>query len=168
MTEPRWLTEAEQKDWRAFVSMLSLLPAQFEADLERTHGLSMTDYEILVRLSEQPERSMRMSALAEFTLASRSRLTHQIDRMVAAGLVERRPCAADKRGYNAVMTEEGWRRLVAAAPDHVESVRVHLMDPLSPEEFATLGSICRKVLNALAPELQAKAIVPPVSAENCD
>lgn len=157
---PRWLSQVEQQDWRAFISVLNLLPTQFERDLQQAHGLSMADYEILVRLSESPDRSMRMSDLAEFTLASRSRLTHQIDRMETEGLVTREPCPNDKRGYLAVMTEAGWQLLVAAAPSHVESVRKRLMDALSPEQFAELGEISRSILNALAPELQAKAIVP--------
>lgn len=161
--QPRWLTEAEQRDWRAFVSVLNLLPTQFERDLQQTHGLSMSDYEILVRLSESPDRSMRMSELAEFTLASRSRLTHQIDRLAEEGLVTRRACDSDRRGFLAVMTEKGWETLVQAAPDHVESVRQRLMDTITPEQFHELGVISRAILNALAPELQSKAIVPPES-----
>lgn len=162
--QPRWLTESEQKDWRAIISALTLLPVQFDRDLQAQQALSMSDYEILVRLSESPDRSMRMSELAEFTLSSRSKLTHQIDRMVSEGLVERRACEVDRRGSWAVMTDAGWQRLVAAAPDHVESVRAHLMDALSPQEFAALGEISRKILDGLAPELQSKAIVPPKTA----
>lgn len=161
--EPRWLNEAEQHDWRAFVSVLNLLPTQFERDLQHAHGLSMSDYEILVRLSESPDRSMRMSELAEYTLASRSRLTHQIDRLVNEGLVTRRACDSDRRGFWAEMTDKGWETLVRAAPDHVESVRRRLMDTITPEQFHELGVISRAILNALAPELQAKAIVPPVT-----
>ena len=163
--KPRWLSTEEQKDWRAIVSMLNLLPAQFDRDLQLSHGLSISDYEILVRLSENPERTMRMSELAEYTLASRSRLTHQIDRMVKAGLVERRACESDRRGLLAVMTELGWQTLVKAAPDHVESVRTRLMDALTEEQFKTLGEISRQVLDALAPELRAKAIVPTPERE---
>lgn len=159
--KPRWLSQPEQRDWRAFISLTRLLPVAFEQDLQRTHALSMADYEILVRLSESPNRSMRMSELADFTLASRSRLTHQIDRMERAGLVSRRACESDRRGSWADMTDQGWQALVAAAPDHVESVRVHLMDVLTPAEFEALGEISRKILQSLAPELQAKAIVPP-------
>lgn len=159
--QPRWLSQPEQRDWRAFISMTKLLPVAFDEDLQAKHELSMSDYEILVRLSEAPDRSMRMSDLADFTLASRSRLTHQIDRMEQAGLVSRQACESDRRGALAVMTDQGWQRLVAAAPDHVESVRQHLMDVLTAAEFAALGEISRKILQSLDPELQAKAIVPP-------
>jgi DNA-binding MarR family transcriptional regulator len=109
----------------------------------------MADYEILVRLSEAPDRRMRMSDLASTTLSSRSRLSHQIDRMVRAGLVEREACVADRRGAFAVLTDHGWETLVAAAPDHVESVRQHLIDPLTPQEFAGLGVACVKVADQL-------------------
>ncbi len=138
--------------------MISLLPDQLSRDLSERHGLTLSDYEILVRLSESPERSMRMSDLATKTLSSRSRLTHQIDRMVRMGFVERQTCTDDKRGFFAVMTDAGWEKLVSAAPDHVESVRTHLMDTLTPEEFALLGSISRKITAALDPSLQNKIV----------
>jgi len=150
-----WLTEAQQAEWRAFLSLIVLLPEQFGRDLYSSQGLTMSDYEILVRLSEAPDRSMRMSDLADRTLASRSRLTHQIDRMVTAGLVERAQCPVDKRGFLAVMTAAGWKKLVAAAPAHVESVREHIVDVLTDEEFATLGQLSRKLLAALDPEAHA-------------
>jgi DNA-binding MarR family transcriptional regulator len=99
-----------------------------------------------------------MSELAEYTLSSRSRLTHQIDRMVRDGLVERNACSNDKRGFFATMTEAGWQKLVAAAPDHVESVRQHLVDVLSPQQFAALGTISLSVLESLDPALQEKVV----------
>ncbi|MBU6244013.1 MAG: MarR family transcriptional regulator [Actinomycetales bacterium] len=122
---------------------------QLNRDLLADHGLSGADYEILVRLSESPDRRVRMSELAELTLASRSRLSHQIDRMEQAGLVRRESCAEDRRGAFAALTDTGWQALVAAAPDHVASVRRHLVDVLSPEEFEALGQACRKVSERL-------------------
>lgn len=106
-----------------------------------------------------------MSDLAARTLASRSRLTHQIDRMARDGYVERRPCDDDRRGFLAVMTDAGWEKLVAAAPAHVESVRAHLVDVLTPEEFSTLGAISNKILLALNPENQIKRIDIPQTQE---
>ena len=100
-------------------------------------------------LSEAPDRRLRMSELARRALSSRSRLSHQIDRMERAGLVTREVCAEDRRGSFAVLTETGWRTIVQAAPDHVASVRANLVDILSPEEFAALGAACRKVADAL-------------------
>ena len=146
----RWLTEDEQQSWRAWVAASLLLQDRLNRDLQEQHGLTMADYEILVRLSESPDRRMRMSDLASTTLSSRSRLSHQVDRMVKAGLVERQACEADRRGAFAVLTDLGWETLVAAAPDHVESVRAHLVDQLTPKEFAALGAACQKVSDHLA------------------
>ena len=152
----RWLNSRQQRDWRSFLSIAIVLPDQFSKDLQDQHDLSLSDYEILVRLSEAPDHCMRMSELAERVMSSRSRLTHQIDRMISAGLVERSLCEEDKRGFNAVLTESGYQKLVAAAPSHVESVRKHLVDVLSDEDFATLGDISRKVFEALDPAMQRK------------
>ena len=145
----RWLSEDEQRHWRAWLAASLLLQDRLNRDLQEQHGLTMADYEILVRLSEAPDRRMRMSDLASTTLSSRSRLSHQIDRMVKAGLVEREACVADRRGAFAVLTDHGWQTLVAAAPDHVESVRQHLIDPLTAGEFAALGDACVKVADQL-------------------
>lgn len=152
----RWLNSRQQRDWRSFLSIAIVLPDQFSKDLQDQHDLTLSDYEILVRLSEAPDHCMRMSELAERVMSSRSRLTHQIDRMISAGLVERSLCEEDKRGFNAVLTESGYQKLVSAAPSHVESVRKHLVDVLSDEDFATLGDISRKVFEALDPAMQRK------------
>lgn len=138
----RWLSEEEQASWRAWIAASLLLPDRLNRDLQEQAGLSLPDYEILVHLSEAPERRMRMSDLANATLSSRSRLSHQVDRLEAEGLVEREACLDDRRGAFAVLTARGWKTLVATAPTHVESVRAHLVDVLTPEEFAELGRIC--------------------------
>jgi DNA-binding MarR family transcriptional regulator len=145
----RWLTEDEQQSWRAWLAASLLLNDRLNRDMQAQHDMTMADYEILVRLSEVPERRMRMSDLAQVTLSSRSRLSHQIDRMVNAGLVDRQQCADDRRGAFAILTDHGWSTLVAAAPDHVGSVRAHLVDQLTAKEFAALGSACDKVAQHL-------------------
>lgn len=154
----RWLSEPQQREWRAFLSVLNLLPVQFSKVLQDNFGISLADYEILVRLSESEDRALRMSELAAATLASRSRLSHQIDRMERAGLVSRRACLDDRRGSWAEMTDAGWKLLVQAAPHHVESVREHLVDVLTDAEFSELGRISSKILNNLSPDLQEKII----------
>ncbi len=141
----RWLTDSEQASWRAWIEASNTLNNQLSADLQRQHDLTLADYEILVQLSEHPERRLRMSELAEATLASRSRLTHQVDRLVKRGWIERQECELDRRGSFAALTEEGWQAIVAAAPDHVESVRAYLVDALGPEEFAALGAACEQI-----------------------
>lgn len=145
----RWLNEDEQKSWRAWLAATHLLNDRLSRELQERHGITIADYEILVRLSEKPDRRMRMSELAAATLSSRSRLSHQIDRMEKAGFVERQECADDRRGSFAAMTPDGWKALVAAAPDHVEGVREHLVDQLSAEDFAALGAACQQVADHL-------------------
>jgi DNA-binding MarR family transcriptional regulator len=142
----RWLDDDQQRSWRAWLALEQLLPDRLSRSLQASHGLTGADYEILVRLSEEPERRMRMSELATRTLSSRSRLSHQIDRMETAGLVERETCLSDGRGANAVLTDLGWKALVEAAPAHVTYVRENFVDVLTPEEFEALGNACAKVV----------------------
>ena len=145
----RWLTHDEQVHWRSWLTAITLVPDQLGRELQSKFGITLADYDILVRLSESPERCLRMSDLARKTLVSRSRLTHQIDRLERAGLVTRRVCDEDARGLLAVMTDAGWDLLRTAAPEHVESVRKHLLDVLTPEEFAALGTASAKLVAAL-------------------
>ena len=145
----RWLTDEEQMLWRGWIATSMLLPERLNRDLQESHGLTGTDYQILVELSESPRRRMRMSTLADHVQLSRSRLSHQIDRMTAADLVTREVCEQDGRGMFAVLTDHGWDTIVAAAPDHVESVRRNLVDQLTPEEFEAFGTACIKVAEAL-------------------
>jgi len=135
----QWLTRDQQQHWRAYIAATTLLGERLSRELQAAHGITMADYEILVRLSEAPDRRLRMSQLADHTLASRSRLSHQVDRLEKVGLVERTPCVEDRRGANAVLTEKGWTLLVEAAPTHVEGVREHFVDQLTPEQFAGVG-----------------------------
>lgn len=150
----RWLSLEEQVAWRSWLTAITLVPDRLGRELHAASGLTLSDYDILVRLSESPEHSLRMSDLARKTLVSRSRLTHQIDRMERAGLVSRSNCEGDGRGLLAVMTAQGWQLLQATAPSHVESVRDHLVDALSPEEFATLGAISAKIVQALGASIE--------------
>jgi DNA-binding MarR family transcriptional regulator len=145
----RWLSEDEQSYWRSWISANLLLPDRLGRDLQEQCGLTLADYEILVRLSEAPDRRLRMSELAEITLSSRSRLSHQIDRMQKAGQVDRQECTDDRRGYFAVLTDAGYDELVAAAPVHVESVRQRMVDVLTPEEFSEFGRLNQKLVDAL-------------------
>lgn len=145
-----WLSEDEQNSWRAWLAASMLLNDRLNRELQDQHGLTLPDYEILVRLSESPERRMRMSDLADSTLSSRSRLSHQVDRMERAGLLERQTCPTDRRGAFATMTDAGRATLVAAAPAHVAGVRAHLVDQLTAAEFAALGSACDQVVAHLS------------------
>lgn len=143
-TTTRWLDEREQVVWREFLEATLLLWERLARELADV-GLSMPEYELLVRLSEAPGWQLRMSDLAGGLVSSRSRLTHTIGRMEARGLVERRACPSDKRGVLAAMTEAGHQVLVDAAPTHVTGVREHLFDQLTHEQVEALGAAMGQV-----------------------
>lgn len=142
MTEARWLDDDEQKVWRLYLSATQRLAARVANDLVADDpSFSMGEYELLVRLSESRDGRARMAALADELVHSRSRLTHTTARLEARGLVVRESCESDGRGVLAVLTPAGRRALEAAAPRHVDSVRDHLFDALSPEQVHALGEI---------------------------
>lgn len=147
-SEPRWLTDEEQRAWRAYLDGSRLLMYFLERGHQQ-HGLSSTDYEILVQLSEAPGKRMRMSQLAVSTLLEKSRLSHQITRMEKAGLIERQPCPDDRRGQFAVMTERGWETIQRVAKEHVEQVREAFIDRMTPEQVAVLGAAFEQVAGGL-------------------
>ncbi|MGA8209936.1 MAG: MarR family winged helix-turn-helix transcriptional regulator [Nocardioidaceae bacterium] len=144
-----WLDEREQQAWRAYLVGTTLLMDRLDRDLRDQHGLSLTEYEILVRLSEAPGGRMRMAMLADSVSHSRSRVTHTVSRMEASGLVSRDPCLADGRGVEAVLTDAGRASLTAAAPTHVAGVRRLLVDLASGEDFAAVGRVFNAVTDAL-------------------
>lgn len=148
--DAHWLDEGEQRDWRASVVGMTYLLGALSRDLEVATGLSMAEYELLVRLSEAPAWSVRMSDLADRVAHSRSRVTHTVARLESAGLVVRRPTAEDRRGIAATMTAAGYERLAAAAPSHVASVRARLVDVIDREQLAQLGEAMRAVLREAA------------------
>jgi DNA-binding MarR family transcriptional regulator len=150
MSEPRWLDDDEQQAWRAFIAGFRTLFNQLDRELQRDAGLPHAYYEILVRLSEAPDRALRMSELAERTDSSRSRLTHAVDRLEERGWVRREDCPSDRRGQLAVLTDVGMQTLEAAAPIHVEGVRTHLFDQLTPEQVGQLRTISEAILTHLS------------------
>ncbi|MEH1129582.1 MarR family winged helix-turn-helix transcriptional regulator [Micromonospora sp. CPCC 206061] len=148
----RWLNADEQRTWRAFLHSSRALFDTLDRELQRDAQMPHAYYEILVRLSEAPERTMRMSELAEATSSSRSRLSHAVARLEESGWVRRKDCPTDRRGQLAVLTEYGFEVLVAAAPGHVEGVRSHLFDQLTPQQVANLREISEALLGHLDPE----------------
>lgn len=147
-TTPRWLNAAEMKAWRRYIIASRHLLEALDYDLDH-HELSMADYEVLAQLSDAPDRKMRMSELADVAMLSRSRLSHRIKVMEKAGWVKREACSDDKRGYFAVMTAKGWKAIVAAAPDHVHSVRARFLDHLTKEDQRVLAEIFERVTDSL-------------------
>jgi DNA-binding MarR family transcriptional regulator len=159
MAPPRWLDDDERHTWVAFIYATRLLFEQFERDLQRDADMPFTYYEILVILSEAggPERRMRMSELADTLQISRSRLSHAVSRLEELGWVQREGCPTDRRAANAVLTDAGFAALAAAAPQHVESVREHLFDQLTPDQLAQLRAISEALLGHLVPALGVDA-----------
>jgi len=151
--EPNWLTPNEMAAWRRYIVASRRLLEALDADLNQ-HDLSMADYEILAQLSDAPDRRMRMAELAEIAMLSRSRLSHRMKVMEEAGWVRREACPVDKRGFFAVMTAKGWKAIVAAAPDHVESVRSRFVDKLSKADQVVLAQIFERVGDGLRDEIK--------------
>ena len=145
----RWLDSDEQKAWRSYVRATRLLDGAIQRDLA-CHGVSHDEYEILVNLSEQPCRSMRMSDLAERVVNSRSRLTHTVGRLENRGYVRREASPDDRRGVLCVMTDEGFATLEVAARSHVSGVRENLLDQMTREQFLALGAALEGVSQHLA------------------
>ena len=151
--EPNWLTPTEMAAWRRYIVASRRLIEALDTDLDQ-HDLSMADYEILAQLSDAPDRRMRMAELAEIAMLSRSRLSHRMKVMEEAGWVRREACPDDKRGFFAVMTPKGWKAIVAAAPDHVASVRSRFVDKLSKADQIVLAEIFERVGNDLRDEIK--------------
>lgn len=145
-----WLTPEQQRAWRTHLEVSKLLTHQLERDLQ-PFGLTYNDYEILVNLSEAPDRRLRMSDLARATLQSKSRLSHQISRMETGGLVRRENCESDRRGLYAVLTDAGWDTMQKVAPHHVAAVREHFIDLLTGEDLTAL----QRSLTPVAEHLRA-------------
>ena len=145
MTEPRWLSQDEQRAWRAFLDANTVLFESLERQLQHDAGIPHAYYEILVRLSEAPDRSLRMSELAEGSRSSRSRLSHAAARLEERGWLTRFECPTDRRGQVATLTDAGFAALEAAAPGHVAAVRAHMIDLLSAEQIGQLEQISRAI-----------------------
>jgi DNA-binding MarR family transcriptional regulator len=146
MANPRWLSTDEQRAWRAYLRMVLLADAEIARDLSRDSGLSMPDYQVLTALSESADHQQRLSELATAMQWSPSRLSHHVSRMEQRGLVGRMGCDEDARGAFVVLTELGLRAIEAAAPNHVASVRAHLIDVLTPAQVAALADIGETVI----------------------
>ncbi|WP_219419678.1 MarR family winged helix-turn-helix transcriptional regulator [Pseudonocardia nigra] len=158
MPDTRWLDDDEQHTWRSFLTATRLFFDRIERQLQQDAGLPHAYYEILVRLSEAPDRTLRMSQLASSSLSSRSRLSHAVARLEESGWVRRRPCPDDRRGALAELTDDGLARLQAAAPGHVEAVRANLFDKLTREQQQAL----QEISDALVAQLSDAPVWPAV------
>jgi DNA-binding MarR family transcriptional regulator len=152
VTDVRWLDEREGRAWRAFLLGTQLLMDQLDRELIQHVGVPHTYYAIMVVLSEQPHRALRMSEIADRLCFSKSRLTHAIGRLEERGWVERVACPTDRRGQIAVLTDAGLEALRSAAPTHVAGVREHLFDRLTPEQVEQLRVIGEAISGPLLSE----------------
>ncbi len=146
MESTLWLTPIEDRAWRAWLAMSERLRSQIGRDLQADSGLSDADYMVLVHLSEAEGRRMRMTDLASRLNWSKSRLSHQLARMHARGLVERDECPSDARGAFAVLGTGGLAEIERASPRHVASVRRHLIDVLDDAQLEQLAAIAERVV----------------------
>ena len=136
---PNWLTPEEMRTWRALVQLIAELVGEQEAALSEGHGLTDGEYGVLVHLSEADDHRLRMCDLAHVLRLSPSGLTRRIDGLARQGFVTREPSSCDRRAMLAVLTDEGMKKLEAAAPTHVAAVRRSLIDHLDPQQLRTLA-----------------------------
>jgi DNA-binding MarR family transcriptional regulator len=145
----KWLTAAEVDSWLSVVRMMTWLPWSIDQQLRRDSNLAMVEYQVLARLSNSPQRTLRMSLLADLVNSSLSRLSHLVKRLEERGLVRREPDPTDGRFTNAILTDEGFRTLAEAAPGHVAHVRSLVIDALSPEQLRRLGLTADRIMSRI-------------------
>lgn len=150
--EPRWLDEDERQAWMTFIGVLMRLPSALDAQLQRDAGINRFEYQVMAALSESPERTMRMSSLAEVAEGSLPRLSQVVARLEKRGWVRRTPDPCDGRYTLAILTDEGWAKVVAAAPGHVEAVREYVFDPLTKAQVRQLAGIGDRIMGAIDPK----------------
>ena len=152
MDDVRWLTDDEIDTWLKFRAVVELYPGLLDAQLRRDAQLTHMEYQVLAMLSEVPDRTLRMTALAARTNGSLTRMSQVVTRLEQRGIVARSACALDGRATNVTLTDAGHDALVAAAPGHVTQVRESFLDALSPAQLGQLDAICDAILDRIDPE----------------
>ena len=150
--EPKWLSEDERAAWVQLAAVTELLPAALDSQLRRDADLTFYEYYVLAMLSEAPQRTLQMTALAARTNATLSRLSHVVTRLSDSGLVERCTCPEDRRATNAMLTATGWAKVQESAPGHVATVREHVIDTLTIDQVRQLAAITGALLKSLDPD----------------
>ena len=140
------LTAAELATWRTFLRAHATVTRRLEAELVAEHELPLASYDVLVQLSEAPDRRLRMTDLADRVLLSRSGLTRLADRLERDGLISRAACPSDARGTLAVLTDAGLARLREAWPTHLRGVAEHVTGRLTEDEVVQLGALLGKLV----------------------
>ncbi len=148
--QPRWLDDIEMQAWMNLAQLLMLLPTALDRQLREDAGIPHAYYQILVALSAQPDRAIRMTQLARLSGTTTTRLSHAVTNLEQRGWVERHACPTDKRGQIAQLTDAGMAVLQAAAPGHVTEVRRLIFDNLTHDDVLRLRDIAGKLLPTLA------------------
>ncbi|MDX3380673.1 MarR family transcriptional regulator [Streptomyces niveiscabiei] len=160
--QPRWLSAQEMRTWRSFSDLSLVMEDALDQQLRHDSGMSHLNYSMLVILSEQPERRLRMTDLAEKLRIARTRLSYTVARMEEEGWVRREDSPGDKRAQLAVLTEAGMAALAEAAPGHVALVRATVFDRLTPEQARAFGEACAIILAGMTgPERPALPVDLP-------
>jgi DNA-binding MarR family transcriptional regulator len=159
--DTQWLDDGERAAWLRLAAVVELLPGVLDSQLRVESGLTHFEYFVLAMLSDAPDRTLRMTSLAARTNATLPRLSHVVRRLEGRRLVERFPCPTDGRATNTRLTDTGWDAVVAAAPGHVDTVRRHVLDPLTPEQLEQLRVIGDALLKRLDPAGQMTALYDP-------
>jgi len=165
-SDTEWLDKDERTAWLRLIAVVELLPGVLDAQLRADAGLTHFEYFVLAMLSEAPERTLRMTALAQRTNATLPRLSHVVSRLEGRDLVERFPCPKDGRATNARLTPAGWDAVVAAAPGHVDNVRRHVLEPLTRTQVDQLRRIGDALLTRLDPDRRMTGLYDPESANS--
>lgn len=168
MGQVRWLDDTEDRAWRGYRRMRTLLDLQLSRELAADSGLSMADYDVLSTVSEAPGQQLRLTELARWLLWSPSRMSHQITRMQQRGLVTRVGCETDGRGSMVALTSEGVRAIEEAATGHVAAVRRHMIDLMTDDELAALAELSQRVVAHLTPLVEGGPKDPPLTPEVAD
>ena len=149
--EVDWLDEQQLRSWMRFAALLVVLPGELDSEMQRRAGITQFEYTVLAGLSEAPGRTLRISSLARFAQGSLSRMSHLVKRLERRGWVRRELDPADGRYTNAILTDDGWAKVVATAPGHVETVRRLVVDTLTPAQLRQLGDISDRLLRGMDP-----------------
>ena len=145
----QWLTAEEQRAWRAYLRAGTLLTARLNRQLQADSGLSLPEYEVLVRLSEAPDGSLRPFQLGQALDWEQSRLSHLLSRMTRRGFITRQDCPSDRRGAVVVLTGPGRAAIESAAPGHVATVRRLVFDQMDGAQAAVFGQVFEAILAGL-------------------
>ena len=163
--QPRWLTADEQQTWISLASALIRLPATLDAQLQRDAAISHFEYQVMSALSEAPQRTMRLSELAAIAEGSLPRLSQVVSRLEKRGWVRRTPDPTDGRYTLGILTDDGWDKVVATAPGHVEAVRRHVFDPLTKAQQRQLREITQRILRTTDPDGNCPSKATPAPAD---